>query len=126
MRPKYTPMWKTPLLYLAFVYGMLGVVCFVAAQTSGSINIENPLSPNTSTLVDLITSITTQLTPFAITIAIFSIVLIGVKFVFAAVQGDASGIKEARKYLLWVIIGTAIVVAANGLAAATRDFFSHL
>jgi predicted cobalt transporter CbtA len=78
------------------------------------------------TILDLIESVISQLTPIAITIAIFAIVVIGFKFVVAAVQGNPTGVQEARKNLLWVLIGTAVVVGANALATAVQSFLSGL
>lgn len=123
IRSGMTSLWKTFLLYSGLLYGILAPVY---AAYAAPIKIENPLGPNTKTIPDLIKSIVDQLTPLAVVIAIFAIVVVGFNFVIAAAKGDPNGLKEARKNLLWVLIGTAIVVGAYALATAAQTFFSNV
>lgn len=116
-------MWKTTLLYGGFVCGIL-IISIPAAHAD--VNIENPIGPRTMTIPDLIASVSRQLIPVAVVIAVFAIIVIGFRFVIAAVQGDASGLKEARKNLLWVLIGIAVVVGAYSIATIARNVLNTL
>lgn len=120
---KPRPLWKTSLLYTGLMLGMIGSGILPAAA---GIKIENPLGPKTTSITDLITSIIGQLTPVAVVIAVFAIIVVGFQFVLAAVQGEPGKIKEARKNLLWVLIGVGIIVSARLLAEAAKVFFSNL
>ena len=120
---KSSRMWKTFLLYATLLYGIFGNgILAVRAD----VNIENPLGPNTKSIPNLIQSIIGQLEPVAVVIAIFAIIVVGFQFVLAAVQGEPGKIKEARKNLMWVLIGVAIVVSAYTLATAVTTFFKNL
>ncbi len=116
-------LWKTFLLYAGLVYGMIGNGIRAA---HAQIKIENPLGPRTTSITALITSIIDQLTPVAVVIAVFAIIVVGFQFVFAAVQGEPGKIKDARKNLWWVLIGVGIIVSADLLARAAKVFFSNL
>lgn len=120
---KPRPLWKTSLLYVGLMLGMIGDGI---PAVHADINIENPLGPKTTSITDLITSIIAQLTPVAVVIAVFAIIVIGFQFVMAAVQGEPGKIKDARKNLMWVLIGVGIIVSAKLLAEAAKVFFSNL
>ena len=115
--------WKTPLLYAGLMFGIFGSGIPVV---HADINIENPLGPRTTSITDLITSIIGQLTPVAVVIAVFAIIVVGFQFVLAAVHGEPGKIKDARKNLMWVLIGVGIIVSAGLLAQAAKVFFSNL
>lgn len=123
MHCKLGLLWKTTLLYAALLYGMFGSGIPLA---HADINIENPLGPKTTSITDLITSIIGQLTPVAVVIAVFAIIVVGFQFVLAAVQGESAKITQARKNLMWVLIGVGIIVSAKLLAEAAKVFFSNL
>jgi len=91
-----------------------------------NITIDNPLGPQTKSITDLITSIVDQLTPVAGVIAVFAIIVVGFQFLLAAVQGEPGKIKDARKNLMWVLVGVGIIVSARLLAEAAKVFFSNL
>jgi len=116
-------LWKTLVLYIGLVFGMIGNGILAA---HADIKIENPLGPRTTSITDLITSIIGQLTPVVVAIAVFAIIVIGFQFVLAAVQGEPGKIKESRKNLMWVLIGVGIIVSARLLAEAAKVFFSNL
>lgn len=120
---KPRPLWKTPLLYAGLMLGMIGNGI---PAVHADIKIENPLGPKTKSITNLITSIIGQLTPVAVVIAVFAIVVIGFQFVLAAVQGESGKITQARKNLWWVLIGVGIIVSAKLLAEAAKVFFSNL
>ena len=122
-------LWKTLLLYIVLLCGILTnstLIVHAAEPTPQNIEIQNPLGTQQMTIIDLIERITSQLTPLALVIATFSIIVVGFQFVIAAVQGNTSKIAEARKNLMWVLIGTAIVVAATVIATAVKTFLTGL
>ena len=93
---------------------------YLAYAAHPPIVIKNPIG--TQTIEALIASVAGQLTQFALVLAVFAIVVVGFKLVFAAVNGDAAGITQARKMLWWVLLGTAIIVGAKLIALAVQNF----
>lgn len=78
------------------------------------------------TIGELIVDITSFVARIAVTLAAIAIIVVGFKFVSASVSGKVEGISEARKILLWVLIGTAIVVAARIIAPAIIESLKNL
>ena len=117
--------WKTFLLYLGLLCGMVGGAYSVRAAPD-SIPIANPLGPNVKTIPQLLVAVTTRLTPFVITLATFSILIVGFQFVFAVARGDQNGITKARTNFIWVLVGTAIVVGATVIVTAVETFLKTL
>ncbi|MBI2122351.1 MAG: hypothetical protein HYT98_04485 [Candidatus Sungbacteria bacterium] len=70
----------------------------------------------------LLLAITTAVRNIGMVFAVLAIVIIGFKFIQASAAGNEGGIKEARKYFWWVVIGTAIVVGASVIAEAVINF----
>ena len=120
MHAKQGYMWKTSLLYAGLLFGMLGRASYALAQAK----IDNPIS--SKTIPELIVSVTTKLTPFVITLAIFTIVIIGFQFIVAAAQGKPDEIKKARDHFMWALVGTAIVVGATVIVKAVQIFLEKL
>lgn len=100
-----------------FVYS---IRVYTVHAANPPIVIENPIG--TQTIEDLIASVAGQLTQFALVLAVFAIVVVGFKFVFAAVNGDPTGITQARKMLWLVLLGVAIIVSAQLIALAVQNF----
>ena len=93
---------------------ILPVVVFGQGQTpppGGSTppQLENPIEADnlTTFLRDVLEAIVTLLIP----IVVVFIVIAGFRFVMA--QGNEEKLKKAKKNLLYVLIGTAIVIGAN-------------
>ncbi len=116
-------MWKTKLIALT-VPVILITAPFLIAYAD-DLTIPNPLT-GSDTFEQLIQNIANSVTKIAIIFASFAIVIIGFKFVMAAASGNTSGLTEARKMFLWVLIGTAIVVGAAQLADAVINFAKGL
>lgn len=57
-------------------------------------------------------------------LAAIAIIVVGFKFVSASMAGKPEEVSKARQTLLWVLIGTAIVVGASVIAGAIADLFS--
>lgn len=124
IRSGMTWMWKTRFLYIGLVSGILHMSTLTVHAED--IEIQNPLGYNNTTIMDLIVSVTTKLTPYVLTLATFAIVVVGFKFVYAAATGNSSALTDAKKNLMWVLIGTAVVVGAVALATAVKTFLTGL
>jgi len=86
--------------------------------------VSNPISSNT--VEDLVKNITKELQPVAITFAAFAVIVVGLKFLIAAVSGNEQKITEARKLLVWVLIGAAVAVGAYAISTAVVNFAKEL
>ena len=111
--------WKSATLCNALIFGIVGEA---GAQT----NIQNPIGSNDQTIPQLLAAIMSQLRPFALTLAVFSIVVVGFQFVYYAVAGNSSGVTSARKNLMWVLLGTAVILAASTLATIVENFLKGI
>jgi len=84
------------------------------SNPSGSVTLINPLKAGTS-----IESFLNSILDFAIrigsVIVILMIVFVGYKFVVA--QGKPDKIEEAKKMLLWTIVGALVLIGAKVLSA---------
>ena len=83
------------------------------AQCPPNCTFDNPT--DNRTLLDLIKRVAKDVRDVAVPFAVVAIVVIGFKLVTAAASGKAEETTKARKILLWVIIGSAIIVGATVL-----------
>lgn len=107
--------WKNKLLK-PLIFAILGIAHSVYALV-----IENPISP-TSNFPRLIEKIAVAVRTIAIPLAGVAIVFVGFKFVIAAASGNQSELTKAKTMLLWVLVGTAIIIGASVLAEAVVNF----
>lgn len=85
--------------------------------SGGGVCIENPLAANSITEFFLL--LIEILLIFAIPIIVFFIILAGFKFVTA--QGNESTISEAKRALLYAIIGALLILGANLILAVIQN-----
>ena len=111
-------MWKNPLLFGVFSAILLVSAPFIFVSAQG--NIPNPIKYDN--FPDLLLAVTTAVRNIGMVLAVLAIVIIGFKFIQASAAGNEGGIKEARKYFWWVLIGTAVVVGASVIATAVINF----
>lgn len=109
-------LWKT-LLPAGFISGIFALAHFAFADT----DIPNPITAQSFPC--LIQTISLAAIQVAIPLAIVTIIFAGVKFILAGVSGNSSKIADARKMLLWAVIGTAIVVGSFAIANAAVQLF---
>lgn len=121
MKQKYqkSPLWKTFLRHGAG-FAMLASAR-VALAVSDSGEILNPIAAKTFPC--LIKTISLAAIQVAIPIAVITIIIVGLRFVFAGLSGNSSKVAEARKLLLNVVIGTAIIVGSFVIASAAVTLF---
>jgi type IV secretion system pilin len=106
------------ILSLIFVTSLLVVPIVVVAE---SIVIDNPLKAGT--IQELIENISGFLFGVAMAVAVIVIVLAGIKFVTAG--GEPAKIEEAKKMILYSVIGVAIMILANGLIQIIRNVLGN-
>jgi hypothetical protein len=83
----------------------------------------NPLKSGTS-LESFLASILAFVVRIGAIIVVLMVVYVGYKFVVA--QGEPGKISEARKALLWTIVGALILLGAEAIAAAIQATVSAL
>ena len=97
------------------------------AQSSGSACTEgkicNPLGSAT-TIQQVLAVVLDGIQIIAGVISVVYIILAGLKFVLAA--GSPDKIKEARKMLLYVVIGIAILLGANGISLVVQNTITQV
>lgn len=112
-------LWKT-LLRHAAGFAILAIV-HPAFAASDSTDIPNPIAAKSFPC--LIKTISAAAIQVAIPIAVITIIIVGLRFVFAGLSGNSSKVAEARKLLLNVVIGTAIIVGSFVIASAAVTLF---
>lgn len=110
--------WKNHL-NRGLILAMLAVATPVWA-----VEIENPISANT--FPELIQHLSLALVQIVIPLAVVALVFAGFKFIIASLSGDTKKLQDARQMLLWIIIGTAVVVGAATLADIAVNFAKNL
>jgi len=98
---------------MIFIYLFIPSVSF-GAKSSGSSTgkISNPI--NVSSISDLIDTVLETVIAVGAPIAVFFMIYAGFKYVIA--RGNKDKIKEAHQMLLWVIVGTVILLGASLLS----------
>lgn len=84
----------------------------------------NPIQARTFS--ELIQAIARDIRFIAMICAPVAIIFAGFKFIISASQGDEAGLKKSKSMLVWVIAGTAVVVASSTLADAIVEFAKTL
>lgn len=112
-------MWKRPL-QKALILGMLAVAWFSQAATE----IKNPIESNS--FMALIDGLAVAVRTVAEPLAILAIVFAGFRFVSASASGNQKGVTEARNMLVWILVGTAIIVGGSYLATAVSNTIQNV
>jgi len=87
------------------------VISLVALPVLAATELVSP--PDSINIVGVFKAIGTLLMSIAIPIAIIMVIVAG--FYFMTAQGDPGKIDTAKKMLLWTLIGTAVVLMAEGV-----------
>jgi len=95
------------------------------AQQQQAIGIPNPLV-GISSLPDLILIVTRVVRYVAIPFIVLSIMWAGFLFIWKSRTGQADGIKEARKTLLYTLIGAFILLSAELIALLVKNTIGSL
>ena len=117
---KYT-LWKTYLSVLP-ASAILFIVPFEYAQAQ--ITIVNPL--RVSDFNNLVLAVAQAVVTIALPFAALAIMFIGFRLVVAAHSGNESQLKQAKTMLMYVIIGTVIIVGALAIAIAVVNTVKNI
>jgi hypothetical protein len=98
------------LLIFMFV---LPILSFANGDTTTSPNIVNPLV-NSKTLNDLIKNILTGLIKIGMPIIVIAVIYCG--FLFVAARGNSEKLSDAKRALLYTLIGAAILLGSWAIA----------
>ena len=96
--------------FTALILSSVPFTAVAAAPGSQFINFTNNLLKTANTLVTL---------SFVVALLVFSYGII--RFLFAA--GDANGVSQAKGYILWGVIGMAVLASLFGLIVLIQNFF---
>ncbi|MBI2056502.1 MAG: hypothetical protein HYT37_03960 [Candidatus Sungbacteria bacterium] len=113
-------MWKNLSLFAVQFFVMLSPVSVAYAEE------EYPNPIGFTDIPSFILYLINALIVIVIPIAILLVVYIGFKFVASSARGNMKGVEEARKTLLWTLIGTAVIVGAAALAYGFVNFVKTL
>lgn len=104
------------IIFAVFLFTILPLLIF--AGTSG---IENHgLGGDLNTAIKTMIS---GLLKLALPFLVLAYVYVG--FLFTKAQGSADKLQEARKALIWVIVGTVIIIGANAIYSVIEDTLSQ-
>lgn len=85
----------------------------------GNGRIPNPLGSDVNNLIDLVKVLLTKIVlPIGVVVVVFMVIYTGYKFVMAG--GNPKEIEEAKRMLLYVLIGSAILLGSVVIADAVR------
>lgn len=82
------------------------------SQPTAVTPLQNPLK-NVSSIGDLVQKFVEIFSYIVVIIAVLALIYVGFQYVLYAAQGNSQKIKELHSWLLWIIVGTAIVIAAR-------------
>lgn len=71
----------------------------------------------------IITGLACWLIDIALVLMVIAVVFYGIKFLLS--QGDTGKITDARKGLLWAIVGVAVILGAYTIIASVGNFISE-
>jgi len=112
-------LWKVVFLLLIFPLHKIG-----AESVNETITLKNPLG-STNSIPDLITKILNDIiTPIGSVIIVFFIIYAG--FLFVKAQGNEKELEEAKNILKYVVIGAAVILGANLIAAVISGTINNL
>lgn len=97
---------------------------FAFSVRAFSFRIDNPL--NAPDLPTLIEHVTNAVISIGIPLAAVALIWGGFRFVSATSSGNEVGLKQARTFLWWTIIGATVVVGGAALVYAALNFAKTL
>lgn len=110
------------LFFAGFVGLFVPVFSVLAAPNPGAIKIENPLKFNS--IQDVVLAATTAATTIGFYVALFFIIYSG--FLFVKARGNETELKNAKKTLLYTLIGTAVLLGASVLANVIKGTLDQI
>lgn len=116
-------MKKNQLVFMACLLFLVSLTAplFVHADSS-SIEIPNPIQ--TTSIMDLVNTITNYLLWIAVIGAPLALVVAALMFLTAG--GNERNVKTAKSMLKWAVIGLAIALISKGIVSLIRDFLDSV
>lgn len=111
-------------VWIKGLYGFIIFVMLLTAKAILAVKIPNPIAANS--FPELVLNIAKAIQAIALVLAPVALIIAGFKFITSATAGNATGVADARKMFLWILVGTAIVVGASALAQAVVNFARQL
>lgn len=102
-----------------FALGAARVLAAAGSPGGGSNSLQNPLNSSISSIPDLLLAILNIIVIIMIPIVIFFIVYSG--FLFVTAQGNDSKLTEAKRSLLYAIIGGVLIIGAEAITAIIKN-----
>ena len=83
----------------------------LAINTEATFTISNPLAGKVNSVSDLVKNFVEILSYLAVIAAVVLIIWVGFQYIMA--RGDSKKIGELKEWLLWIVVGLAIVIGAR-------------
>jgi Type IV secretion system pilin len=104
------------LLHYAILFILFIFPLYTYADCGINNTYPNPIS--FCSFRELAPSIAKTIIQIVVPFAVIAIIFIGLRLVVAATSGNTNGLQNAKQALIYVLIGTAIVIGATALAYA--------
>lgn len=115
-------LWKAQL-YTLVIFAMLATA-HVAGAVPGENIFPNPIDADD--FGELVQAIASALIKIVTPLAVVAIIFTGFRFITASLQGNTGEIAKTKTMLLWVLVGSAVIVGASALAIAAVNFAKNL
>lgn len=124
MKKAFQGIWWSAALW-ALVAPRHDAFAQIIGSTGAGVTYENPLKGDINTLYDFILTFLNDIVlPIGAVVVVIFIILAGYNFIIA--RGNPAGIAKARKNLLWVLIGTAVLLGAWVIANVIKTTIDNL
>lgn len=108
---------KKYLIFIGLIFLSLG------ATVLGEARLENP-NKSGGSLTTMIKSMINGVLQLAMPFLVLAIIYVG--FLFAKAQGEPKALEEAKRALIWVVVGAAIIIGANTIYSVVYDTVSQI
>lgn len=95
---------------------------FLASAAEGEVDFPNPLGTNS--VIVLIGRIVRFFYAIAIPLAIIMIIYVGILFLTAG--GNEEQLKKAKKTMIWIAVGIAVILIGRGVITLIKDILGVL
>ena len=85
----------------------------------------NPITSQKS-FIDLLESVFTQIKPFAISVAVFALIIAGFQYVWGAGVGSGRITQKSKDIIRYAFIGALIIAAAPAIFEAIKRFAEEI
>ena len=119
-------LWKSSLRFvIPFAIILVGFSAFAQEPVPTPSSYPNPIG-TTKDILTLVNVLLTYMVKITIPLAGLAVIIAGLNYVLAAASGNSGRITKANQTLVWVLIGTGLVVGALIIAKAVYNFITGL